>query len=111
MGASRRTQAVDAMYCRPAAGLHGGRVAGRIASVIVGRRSFSARLRNIMPRRRSAAPLIYTRLAAILPALVAALLLSLPAARAADFIDAAGRHVALPSRIGRVLPAERNAEV
>ncbi len=64
-----------------------------------------------MPRRRSVAPLVHTRLAAILPALAAALLLSLPAARAADFIDAAGRHVALPSRIGRVLPAERNAEV
>jgi iron complex transport system substrate-binding protein len=32
-------------------------------------------------------------------------------ARAADFIDAAGRRVTLPDHIGRVLPAERNAEV
>src|SRR5690348_3023930 len=33
------------------------------------------------------------------------------AARSADFTDAAGRRVALPSPIRRVLPAERNAEV
>src|SRR5260370_1313467 len=34
-----------------------------------------------------------------------------PRASAADFIDAGGRHVVLPDHIGRVLPAERNAEV
>ena len=51
-------------------------------------------------------------------ALIVALLLLLiglpsgmPSAYAADFIDAAGRRVVLPDRIGRVLPAERNAEV
>jgi len=32
-------------------------------------------------------------------------------ADAADFTDAAGRHVVLPAQIGRVMPAERNAEV
>src|SRR4051794_33639898 len=30
---------------------------------------------------------------------------------AGDFVDAAGRRVALPDRIERILPAERNAEV
>ena len=32
-------------------------------------------------------------------------------ARAAEFIDSAGRHVLLPDRIGRIMPAEPNAEV
>lgn len=52
--------------------------------------------------------------AAILAALLvplAALLLATRPADAAAFIDAAGRQVVLPDRIGRILPAERNAEV
>src|SRR5579863_8616685 len=32
-------------------------------------------------------------------------------AKAADFTDAAGRHVALPEHVSRILPADRNAEV
>src|SRR5438067_12866092 len=47
-------------------------------------------------------------------AIAAALLLLVAAALpvlAGDFSDAAGRHVVLPEHIGRVLPAERNAEV
>jgi len=32
-------------------------------------------------------------------------------AGAAEFVDAAGRHVMLPAQISRILPAERNAEV
>jgi iron complex transport system substrate-binding protein len=32
-------------------------------------------------------------------------------ATAADFTDAAGRHVVLPEHVSRILPAERNAEV
>jgi iron complex transport system substrate-binding protein len=45
----------------------------------------------------------------------AALLLLLSAlavlpARAADFTDAAGRHVVLPAHVSRILPADRNAE-
>ena len=54
-----------------------------------------------------------------LPAALLALLLSLAGAvpmsagpaHAADFTDAAGRRVVLPSPIRRILPAERNAEV
>jgi iron complex transport system substrate-binding protein len=51
-------------------------------------------------------------------ALLAALLLlagtgfmSTGPARAADFTDSAGRRVVLPDRIGRIMPAEPNAEV
>ena len=45
--------------------------------------------------------------------LLAAIALFAPtrAAWSAEFTDAAGRHVTLPDRIGRILPAERNAEV
>ena len=43
--------------------------------------------------------------------LLAAAALAPGPARAADFTDAAGRHVVLPDRPGRILPAERNAEV
>src|SRR5438552_5196367 len=32
-------------------------------------------------------------------------------ARSGDFTDAAGRRVVLPAKIGRILPAEQNAEV
>src|SRR5438105_7487979 len=48
-----------------------------------------------------------------LKAVVAALSLvfAVAPAGAGDFTDAAGRHVVLPAQIGRVLPAERNAEV
>lgn len=52
--------------------------------------------------------------AAIIAALLvplAALLLATRPADAAAFIDAAGRQVVLPDRIGRILPADRNAEV
>jgi iron complex transport system substrate-binding protein len=43
--------------------------------------------------------------------LAATLVITTGPARSADFIDAAGRRVALPAQIGRILPAERNAEV
>ncbi len=58
-----------------------------------------------MPRRLPAA------LGAALLLLVAALILSTGPAAAGAFTDAAGRHVMLPDRITRILPAERNAEV
>ncbi|HEV2334265.1 MAG TPA: iron ABC transporter substrate-binding protein, partial [Stellaceae bacterium] len=40
-----------------------------------------------------------------------AVLVSAGSAGAADFVDSAGRRVVLPDRIGRVMPAEPNAEV
>ena len=45
--------------------------------------------------------------------LLTALIVGAPgdSARAAAFTDSAGRRVVLPDHIGRVLPAERNAEV
>ncbi|HVC55571.1 MAG TPA: ABC transporter substrate-binding protein [Stellaceae bacterium] len=49
--------------------------------------------------------------AAVLLLAAAALLPVTGPARAAAFIDAAGRHVLLPDRISRILPAERDAEV
>ena len=61
-----------------------------------------------MPRCRFAAPFRRLRLAAALLPLAATLP---PPAHAGEFLDAAGRRVALPEHIGRVLPAERNAEV
>jgi len=50
-------------------------------------------------------------LLACLVLLAGAVPMSAGLARAADFTDAAGRRVALPSPIRRILPAERNAEV
>src|SRR4051812_17135678 len=49
--------------------------------------------------------------AVLLSGLIAAVVAGAAAAQAADFTDAAGRRVVLPDHIGRVLPAERNAEV
>src|SRR5579862_9071718 len=43
--------------------------------------------------------------------LAGAVLMPAGSAGAADFVDSAGRHVVLPDRIGRVMPAEPNAEV
>jgi iron complex transport system substrate-binding protein len=63
-----------------------------------------------MPRRPHV-----PRLRRLLLAGAALVLVSLAEAGApavsAEFTDAAGRRVALPDRVGRVLPAERNAEV
>ncbi len=59
-----------------------------------------------MPPRLPAA-----MLAALMLLAVAALSLSTGPANSAGFTDAAGRRVVLPDRIGRILPAERNAEV
>ena len=58
-----------------------------------------------MPLRSSAACCVALLL------LAAALFLAAGPACAADFTDAAGRRVALPARINRIMPAERNAEV
>src|SRR5579863_5370633 len=40
-----------------------------------------------------------------------AVFISTAPARSADFLDSAGRRVVLPDRIGRIMPAEPNAEV
>ena len=65
-----------------------------------------------MPLRSPAALLCQKCLVASLLLLAgAALLISTGPARAADFIDAAGRSVVLPDPIRRIMPAERNAEV
>lgn len=66
-----------------------------------------------MPLRLPAAKLPRIQAGAlILPALLAAILLSLcRPAQAAVFTDSAGRRVALPAAVTRVLPANRNAEV
>ncbi|MFI4947937.1 MAG: ABC transporter substrate-binding protein [Alphaproteobacteria bacterium] len=58
-----------------------------------------------MPFRSPAA------LVASLLLLAGAVLVSTGSAGAADFVDSAGRRVVLPDRIGRVMPAEPNAEV
>ncbi|MGC2412539.1 MAG: hypothetical protein WA459_07580, partial [Stellaceae bacterium] len=58
-----------------------------------------------MPLRSPAA------LVASLVLLTAAVLISTASARAAAFVDSAGRRVMLPDRIGRIMPAEPNAEV
>src|SRR5580704_1490120 len=58
-----------------------------------------------LPRRSPAALLAALLLTAV------AVLIPARAARSAEFTDAAGRHVRLPDQIGRILPAERNAEV
>ncbi len=58
-----------------------------------------------MPSRSPAA------LVASLVLLTAAVLISTAPARAAAFVDSAGRRVMLPDRIGRIMPAEPNAEV
>jgi iron complex transport system substrate-binding protein len=59
-----------------------------------------------MPRRSPAALLF-----ALFSGVVVALAALGSTAEAAAFMDAAGRRVILPEHIGRVLPAERNAEV
>lgn len=59
-----------------------------------------------MPLRSPAA-----LVAALLLPVVAALLTPAWPARAAAFTDSAGRRVILPDQIGRILPADRNAEV
>jgi iron complex transport system substrate-binding protein len=43
--------------------------------------------------------------------LVGTMFISMETARSAEFVDSAGRHVVLPDRIGRIMPAEPNAEV
>jgi iron complex transport system substrate-binding protein len=58
-------------------------------------------------RFRSPAAMLFALLAGTVTAFAALA----AAAQAAPFIDAAGRRVILPDQIGRILPAERNAEV
>jgi iron complex transport system substrate-binding protein len=43
--------------------------------------------------------------------LVGTMFISMGTVRSAEFVDSAGRHVVLPDRIGRIMPAEPNAEV
>src|SRR5580704_7545824 len=50
-------------------------------------------------------------LLAVLLWLAGAVFMSTGPVRAADFVDSAGRRVVLPDRIGRIMPAEPNAEV
>jgi iron complex transport system substrate-binding protein len=61
-----------------------------------------------LPLRLPAAALFA---AALLLAAIAASCMPAGPARAANFIDSAGRRVMLPAYVARVMPAERNAEV
>ncbi len=64
-----------------------------------------------MPLRSPAAILRHKCLGAALLPLAVAVFLSTGPARSADFTDSAGRRIVLPDRIGRIMPAEPNAEV
>ena len=64
-----------------------------------------------MPLRLPAAILRQKCPGAALLMLAGAVLLSTGPARSADFTDSAGRRIVLPDRIGRIMPAEPNAEV
>ncbi len=64
-----------------------------------------------MPVRLPAAILREKCLGAALLLLAGTVFLSTGPARSADFTDSAGRRIVLPERIGRVMPAEPNAEV